>query len=143
MQRRWGTAQNILLAIINKLWKTRKIRILKKWKKNPKMPEISSFYTCVPKIMIRWCMVSKVWCTTDGRTDRKKWHIEVGAPPKMKARLDLCLTEKYFIMHALRDNRLLNKKPQFINKCCNQNKLLLSDVKDSKNKRNVAIDRQL
>ena len=46
-------------------------------------------------------------------------------------------------MHALRDNRLLNKKPQFINKCRNQNKLLLSDVKDSKNKQNVAIDRQL
>ena len=80
----------------------------------------------------------------DRCTDRqKKVTFEVGAPPKMKARLDLCLKEKYFIMHALRDNRLLNKKPQLINKCCNQNKLLLSDVKDSKNKQNVAIDHQL
>ena len=36
-----------------------------------------SFYTCVPKIMIRWCTVP------DGPTDRrKKWHIEVGAQPK-------------------------------------------------------------
>ena len=61
-----------------------KIKISKKWKKSL---EISSFYKCVPKIMIRWCMVPKIWCTTDGRTDRrtdalKNWHIEVGAPPK-------------------------------------------------------------
>ena len=60
------------------------INILKKWKK-PR--EISSFYACVPKIMIRWCMVPEIWCTTDGWMDRqtdgrKKWHIEVGAPPK-------------------------------------------------------------
>ena len=65
-----------------------KIKILKKWKKNL---EISSFYICVPKIMIRWCTVPEIWCETDrqtgGWTDRrtdgqKKWHIEVGAPPK-------------------------------------------------------------
>ena len=62
---------------------------------------MSSFYTCAPKIMIRWCMVLEIWCATDGwtetdgqrRMDRegwtdrltdgwKKWHIEVGAPPK-------------------------------------------------------------
>ena len=29
----WGTPQNFLLAFIDELWKTRKIRILKKWKK--------------------------------------------------------------------------------------------------------------
>ena len=39
----------------------------------------------VPKIMIRWCTASKIWCTTDGR--RKKWHIEVGTPPKKSADL--------------------------------------------------------
>ena len=32
-------------------------------------------------------MVPEIWCTTDGRMDdrtdeQKKWHIEVGAPPK-------------------------------------------------------------
>ena len=52
----------------------------KKWKKRLK---ISSFYTCVPKIMIRWCTVPKKWCASDWLTDgQKKWRIEVGAPPK-------------------------------------------------------------
>ena len=31
--------------------------------------EISSFYTGVPKFMIRWCTVFKIWCGTDGWTD--------------------------------------------------------------------------
>ena len=61
-----------------------KIKILQNWKKTL---EISSFYTCVPKIMSRWSTVPEVWCVTDGRTDgwtdaQKKWHIEVGAPHK-------------------------------------------------------------
>ena len=30
-----------------------------------------SFYTCVPKIMIRYCMVPKIWCETDRQMDRK------------------------------------------------------------------------
>ena len=52
-----------------------KIKILKIWNK---YLEISSFFTCVPKIMIRLCTVPKIWCTTDGRTHRqKKWHLEV------------------------------------------------------------------
>ena len=47
--------------------------------------EISSFYICVPKIMIKWCMAPEIWCTTDRQMDgQKKWHIEVGAPPKNK-----------------------------------------------------------
>ena len=51
-----------------------KIKISKKLKKTL---EISSFYTCVPKIMIRWCTVPEIWCATGGQTDgRKKWHIE-------------------------------------------------------------------
>ena len=63
-----------------------KIKISKKWKK---ILEISSFYTCVPKVMIRWCTISQIWCATDGQRDgradrRKKWHIEVGAPLKIK-----------------------------------------------------------
>ena len=53
----------------------------KKMKK--KHLEISALYTCVPKIMIKWCIVPEKWCVMDRRSDRrKKWHIEVGAPPK-------------------------------------------------------------
>ena len=56
-------------------------------KKNEKLLGMSSSYTCVLKIMIRWCTVPKIWCAKHGRTDgwtegRKKWHIEVGAPLK-------------------------------------------------------------
>ena len=40
----------------------RKIKILKKWKKHL---ETSSFYICVPKIMIRWCTVPGILCVRD------------------------------------------------------------------------------
>ena len=69
-----------------------KIKISKTWEKRLK---ISSFYTYIPKIMIRSCTVPEIWCVTDGRMDwladgrtdvRKKWHIEVGAPPKKRTR---------------------------------------------------------
>ena len=44
----------------------------KKMKK--KLLEISSFYTYIPKIMIRWCTVPEKWCATDRQMDRwKKW----------------------------------------------------------------------
>ena len=33
-----------------------------KWKKSL---EISSFYICIPKIMIRWCTVPEIWHMTD------------------------------------------------------------------------------
>ena len=39
-----------------------------KWKKRQ---GISSFYTCAAEIMITWCTVPEIWCTTDGRTDRR------------------------------------------------------------------------
>ena len=44
----------------------KKIKISKKWKKSL---EISSFYTCVPKIMTRWCTVLEIWCATDRWTE--------------------------------------------------------------------------
>ena len=51
--------------------KAQKIKIKKK-KKMKKSLELSSSYTCVPKIMIRWCMVPEIWCVTDGQTDLQK-----------------------------------------------------------------------
>ena len=41
---------------------TWKIKMLKKWKK---YLEMSSFYTCVPRIRIIWCMLPKIWSVTD------------------------------------------------------------------------------
>ena len=62
---------------------------LQKMKKNPL--EISSFYRCVPKIMIRWCMVPEIGYAmdertdgqTDGKSDKHRWMphlktVEVG-----------------------------------------------------------------
>ena len=46
-------------------WLARKMKISKKFLKSLEI----SFYTCVPKIMIRWCTVPKKWCATDGRMD--------------------------------------------------------------------------
>ena len=57
-----------------------KFKISKKWKK---CQEISSFHTCVPKIMIGWCTVPEIWCAMDQHMyGQKKWHIEVGVPTK-------------------------------------------------------------
>ena len=52
-------------------------------KKMKKSLEISSFYICVPKIIIRWRTVPEIWCAMDRHMDRwKKWHTEVSVPPK-------------------------------------------------------------
>ena len=60
MWRRWSTPQDFFLAFTDELSKTRKIKILQKWKKTKtktktkkKKLVISSFYTCVPKTTIR------------------------------------------------------------------------------------------
>ena len=45
---------------------TQKIKVLKKWKMQLGR---SSLYICVPKIMIIWSTVLKIWCATDRRTD--------------------------------------------------------------------------
>ena len=42
-----------------------KIKIFKKWKKHLDI----SFYTCVLKIIITWCMVAEIRCATDGWTE--------------------------------------------------------------------------
>ena len=56
---RWGIPQNFLLAFIDGFWKTRKIRLFKKWKK---LLEKTSFYTSVPKIIIICYTVPEIWC---------------------------------------------------------------------------------
>ena len=60
MWRRWSTPQNLLLAFIDELWKTQKIRISKKWKKQ-KIAGISSFYTSVPKSTMRYSSWDTEW----------------------------------------------------------------------------------
>ena len=37
---------------------------------------------------------------------------------------------KVYILNALGDERCLNKKSEFISKCCHQNKLLLKNIKE-------------
>ena len=54
-----NTHNNFLLAFIDELWKTQKIRILKKWKR--KLLEILSFYVCVPKPTIRYSSRDTEW----------------------------------------------------------------------------------
>ena len=46
---------------------------LKKMKKKTtkQNTEISSFYKCVPKIIITGCTVPQIWCATDRQTDRQ------------------------------------------------------------------------
>ena len=70
---RYGTWQMQLLLFILGYFlpfycplTAQKIKISEKWKKSL---EISSFYTCVPKITIRWCTVPEIWCVTDRRTN--------------------------------------------------------------------------
>ena len=39
-------------------------------KKKKHLEISSSFYNCLPKIMIR-CKVPEIWCVTDGQMDRR------------------------------------------------------------------------
>ena len=41
------------------------------YKNKKKHMEISSFYTCITKIMIRWCTISEIWCAMNRQTDRQ------------------------------------------------------------------------
>ena len=44
--------------------------LIKISKKMLKVLEISSFYTCALKIMIRWCTNPEIWNATDGRIEK-------------------------------------------------------------------------
>ena len=92
-----------------------KIKISKTWKK---CLEISSFYTCIPKIMIRWCTVPEIWCATGGQTDgwMEKVTYRGGCPTQkslmikddkvvvifanQKLKFDVSKTERWFFHSA-------------------------------------------
>ena len=59
-----------------------------------------------------------------------KWkilRIVRGKPTSNYCRL--CLTEKFSIINSIEDNRVLNKRSEFVNKCRHQNKYLIKNVK--------------
>ena len=66
-----------------------KMKIFKKWKK---YLVISSFYTCVPKIMIRWCTVIEIWCARDRRTEERTEKVTHRGG---------CLTYKFCLSHSI------------------------------------------
>ena len=95
-----------------------KIKIFKKWKKH----QMWSFYTCIPKIMIIWCMFPEIWSVTDiifchfGRffctlAILKTWIIQFFKKWKKKKKkplgdstiLPLCNTNYYHMMYGLWD----------------------------------------
>ena len=57
-----------LFFAILPLLTAQKIKILKKMTKGL---DVSSFYTCVSKIMIRQYVIPEIWHATDGQTDGK------------------------------------------------------------------------
>ena len=65
--------------------------------------EISSFYTCVPKIMIRWSTVPEIWWATAGRTEKVIYR--GGSPPKnfITLKYQVLIYYKNFIKSTLLD----------------------------------------
>ena len=67
--------------------------------------------------------------TSAHKVSTTKWCIVRKINGKTKSDFcKLCLTEKYFILNKLVDNKLLNKKSEFFNKCHHHKKLLLSSA---------------
>ena len=78
-----------------------KIKIFKRWET---FLEISSFYICVPKTMIRWCKVTEISCMMDGWMDRwmDAWTEKVtygGGCPTSKLLKWANKKYKYFNIH--------------------------------------------
>ena len=112
--RKVGTLQNVLLAFIKELWKTWKIKLLKKWTKIAQ--DIISLHTCVPKTTI-------IWGTVPGTQSEIEFFCHFGPffdplPPnnpenqnfeKMKKAsgyviiLNLCNKKHNHMMHAYSD----------------------------------------
>ena len=70
----------------------------------------------------------------ENKTAIIKWRIlrKIHAKPRFNF-CKLCLMEKLYINNSIGDERLLNKKSEFVNKCRHQDKLLLKklSLKDS------------
>ena len=76
-----------------------KMKMSKKIKKHLK---ISSFYTSVPKIMIRWCTVRFLRYGGQQADGWKKWHIEVGALPKnLKYNIEISICDLLQKLHNI------------------------------------------
>ena len=58
----WDRQNFLSFWTISWLYTPITIKFLKQWKKHL---EMSSLYTCVPKITIIWCMLPEIWNTTD------------------------------------------------------------------------------
>ena len=84
-------------------------------KKNRNETELSSYIWALKKDVI---VHSIKW---------KKVRIVLGKSTSIYCRL--CLTEKFFIINSIGDNRILNKRSEFVNKCRHQNKYLIKNVK--------------
>ena len=65
----------IIWCMVSEIWSANrifshsffKLKCLQKWKKCWQI----SFYTCVPKIMIRWCTAPEMCCATNRLTDAR------------------------------------------------------------------------
>ena len=67
------------------------------------------------------------------KTPTIKWKIVQVVNSKVKLNFcKLCLTERYYIINALGNPSLLNKRSEFVNSCRHKHKLLLKFMKDSK-----------
>ena len=73
-------------------------------------------------------LLKYIWdLTSSHKVPTIKWYIVRKMHGSAKSDFcKLCLTEKCFILNNLGDNKLLNKKLEFVNKCCHQKKLLSS-----------------
>ena len=93
---------------------TRKIKILKKSEIHLKM---SSFYICVPKIMIIWCILPEIWSITDIIFYHFR-SIFVASPPENSGNQNF--DEKKKKKNPPRDIMILNKctKNQDHMLCC-------------------------
>ena len=59
------------------------------FEKMKKCLEMSSFYICVPKIIIRWCMVPEIWCVTDVIISHFGLFFKIKILKKWKKRLEI------------------------------------------------------
>ena len=106
---------------------TTKIKILKKWKN---CVEIISFYTCVPQMMIIWCMVPETYSTT-GRFFLSIWALSCRFSPlttrkikilkKWNNYLEILSYDAWFLRYEARQTELFIMSFYSTNSPKNQN----------------------